>query len=136
MFRWNVLQLAARLAVAFIIFGASVLPPRAVAATTWTVIVGGHPPDNSVYENGFYPRELTIQVGDAVTWQFEGFYNVAFLSGAAQLPFAVKGGDMFANPQVFFPAGGTTYDGAGFRNSGTPEDVFAALAIRSDVRST
>ena len=118
----KVLQLAGNVAAAFVMVAASALPLRATAATNWTVIVGGHPADNSVYANGFYPRELTIQVGDTVTWQFEGFHNVAVLSGAAPPRFAIKDGEkMYGNPQVFFPAGGNTYDGAGFRNSGTPQ---------------
>jgi plastocyanin len=122
MIRCNLLQLAVRATAVLLMLGASALPLRATAATTWTVIVGGHPADNSIYANGFYPRELTIQVGDTVTWQFEGFHNVAFLSGGTRPQFAVKDGDkMYGNPKVFFPAGGDTYDGIGFRNSGTPQ---------------
>jgi plastocyanin len=118
----NVLQLAMRVAAALVMVSASALPLRAAAATKWTVIVGGHPADNSVYANGFYPRELTVQVGDTVTWQFEGFHNVTFLSGATPPQFAIKDGHkMYANPKVFFPAGGKTYNGVGFRNSGTPQ---------------
>src|ERR1700736_5088474 len=122
MMRCNLAQFAMRVVAALMLLGASALPLSAAAASNWTVIVGGHPADNSVYANGFYPRELTIQVGDTVTWQFEGFHNVAFLSGATPLQFAIKDGDkMYANPKVFFPAGGNTYDGVGFRNSGTPQ---------------
>jgi plastocyanin len=118
----SVLRLALRVAAALVMLGASALPLRAAAATNWTVIVGGHPLDNSVYANGFYPRELTIQVGDTVTWQFDGFHNVTFLSGAAAPQFAIKDGDKtYANPKVLFPAGGNTYDGVGFLNSGTPQ---------------
>jgi plastocyanin len=121
--RGNILQSATRVAAALIVLIASASPLRAAAATNWTVIVGGHPADNSVYANGFYPRELTARVGDTVTWRFEGFHNVSFLSGATPPQFAVKGGDkMYANPKVFFPAGGNTYGGVGFRNSGTPQD--------------
>jgi len=111
-----------RVVTGLVILGASALPLRAAAATNWTVIAGGHPADNSVYANGFYPRELTIQVGDTITWQFQGFHNVSFLSGATPPQFAIKDGDkMYANPQVLFRAGGNTYDGVGFRNSGTPQ---------------
>jgi plastocyanin len=109
-------------AAVMVMCGASALPIRAAAAANWTVIVGGHPADNSVYANGFYPRELTIRVGDTVTWQFEGFHNVTFLSGAASPQFAVRDGDKtYANPKVLFPAGGNTYDGVGFLNSGAPQ---------------
>jgi plastocyanin len=118
----NVLQLAMRVAAALVMLAVNALPLRAAAATNWTVIVGGHPADNSVYANGFYPRELTVQVGDTVTWQFAGFHNVAFLSGATPPQFAVQNGHkMYGNPKVFFPAGGKTYGGVGFRNSGTPQ---------------
>jgi plastocyanin len=112
-----------RVAAAVVVLGAGALPLRADAAMNWTVIVGGHPADNSVYANGFYPRELTVNVGDTVTWQFDGFHNVTFLSGATPPRFATKdGAKMYANPKVFFPAGGNTYGGVGFRNSGTPQD--------------
>lgn len=118
----NALSSAARVAAAFLLLGASALPIRAAAAANWTVIVGGHPADNSVYANGFYPRELTIKVGDTVTWRFDGFHNVTFMSGAIPPQFAIKSGDkMYANPKVYFPAGGDSYAGVGFRNSGTPQ---------------
>ena len=97
------------------------VPSRATAASNWTVIVGGETPDNSVYANGFFPQALTIHTGDTVTWQFAGFHNVSFLSGAAAPAFAVKdGNDYVANPQVFLPVGGSTYDGTGFLGSGVP----------------
>jgi plastocyanin len=116
------LQFVMRVMAAIILVGASARPLHAAAATDWTVIVGGHPADNSVYANGFYPRELTIHVGDTVTWQFDGFHNVTFLSGATPPQFAIKAGDtMYANQKVFFPAGSNTYAGVGFHNSGTPQ---------------
>jgi plastocyanin len=118
----KVLRLVAHAAAALVVLGASAFPVLADAATNWTVIVGGHPADNSVYANGFYPRQLTVHAGDTVTWQFDGFHNVTFLSGATPPQFAIKDGDkMYANPKVFFPAGGNAYDGVGFHNSGTPQ---------------
>jgi len=122
MFCWPFLYLAARAAAAFIILSAAIAPTHAAAATRWTVIVGGHTKDNSVYANGFYPRELTIRVGDTVTWKFDGYHNVTFLGGGPKPSFAIKNGSMFyGNPQVFFPAGGSQYDGTGLHNSGTPQ---------------
>ncbi len=89
--------------------------------TKWTVIVGGATPDTSVYANGFFPREIEIAVGDTITWTFEGFHNVAFLSGSAAPPFAVPEGDkLYWNPQMLLPIGGKTYDGTRYHNSGTP----------------
>ena len=91
------------------------------ATMLWTVIVGGQTPDVSVYANGFYPREITVHTGDTVTWQFAGYHNVTFLSGATPPPLAVKEGDnYYGNPLSFFPAGTSTYDGSGFHGSGVP----------------
>jgi plastocyanin len=93
----------------------------AAAATNWSVIVGGQTPDVSVYANGFFPQQLTIHTGDTVTWQFDGFHNVSFLSGMPAPGFATKDGTSYVgNPQVFFPAGSSEYDGTGFHNSGVP----------------
>lgn len=107
------------LGVAFVL---AVVPARADAATSWTVIVGGQTPDVSVYANGFFPRELTIHTGDTVDFQFAGFHNVSFLSGAPAPSFAMKDGNNFyGNPLAFLPAGGNTYDGTGFHGSGVPQ---------------
>jgi plastocyanin len=89
------------------------------SATNWTVVVGGQTPDISIYANGFFPREITIHTGDTIAFQFAGVHNVSFLSGAPQPPLAIKDGNAYdGNPQVFFPAGTSTYDGTGFHNSG------------------
>lgn len=120
MFSLRAFRLSALAAAASLTFSAG-LSSQAVAATSWTVIVGGQTPDVSVYANGFFPRELTIHTGDTVTWQFAGFHNVSFLSGAATPLFAVKeGNNYYANPQAFAPAGASTYDGTGFAGSGVP----------------
>jgi len=93
------------------------------SATNWTVIVGGQTPDISVYANGFYPREITIHTGDTIAFSVVGVHNVTLLSGAAPPQFAIKDGNNYVgNPLVFFPAGASTYDGTGFRNSGVPPD--------------
>ena len=100
------------------VLGAALLsaPP-----TKWTVIVGGTTADTSVYANGFFPKAIEIGVGDTITWTFEGFHNVAFLSGGEPPPFAVPDGNkLYWNPQMLLPAGDNTYDGTGFHNSGTP----------------
>jgi len=114
----NAARSAALAATASLLLLAGV-PSAARSATTWTVIVGGQTPDISVYANGFFPRELTIHTGDIVLFQFAGFHNVTFLGGAAPPPFAIKDGTGYdGNPRVFFPAGSSTYDGAGFHSSG------------------
>jgi plastocyanin len=94
---------------------------HAASPTKWTVIVGGATADTSIYANAFFPRQIEIGVGDAITFSFEGFHNVAFLGGAAPPPFSVQeGGKAYWNPQILVPAGDKTYDGTGFHNSGLP----------------
>jgi plastocyanin len=120
----NIMRSLALSATASLLLVAGVSSAARSAATHWTVVAGGQTPDISVYANGFFPRELTIQAGDTVVFQFAGFHNVTFLGGAPAPPFAVKDGNGYdGNPQVFFPAGSSTYDGTGFHNSGvTPSD--------------
>jgi plastocyanin len=100
---------------------ASTMHTHAASATKWTVIVGGASADTSIYANAFFPRAIEIGVGDTVTWTFEGFHNVAFLSGAAAPPFSVpEGGKMYVNPQMMLPQGDHRYDGTGYHTSGLP----------------
>jgi plastocyanin len=116
-----------------LLFFVSARSTAMATATNWPVIVGGQTPDISVYANGFFPRELTIHTGDTVAFQFAGFHNVTFLSGAAPPPFAIKDGNGYdGNPQVFFPAGSSTYDGTGFHSSGvTPSDKPFSYSLTS-----
>lgn len=94
---------------------------RSASPTRWTVIVGGASADTSIYANAFFPQTIEIGVGDTVTWTFEGFHDIAFLSGGAAPPFAVpEGNKMYWNPLILFPAGDSTYDGTGFHGSGVP----------------
>src|SRR6185437_2730844 len=96
-------------------------PPPQPPAHRWTVIVGGATADTSIYANAFFPKAIEIGVGDTITWQFEGFHNVAFLGGGATPPFSVQdSGKFYFNPLVVFPAGDASYDGTGFHNSGLP----------------
>src|SRR3989441_3578393 len=95
--------------------------PRAASTTPWTVIVGGATADTSIYANAFFPQTIEVGVGDTVTWTFEGFHNVAFLSGGAAPSFGVPEGDKtYWNPQVLFPAGGPGYDCTGYHTPGVP----------------
>jgi plastocyanin len=96
-------------------------PTRAATPTKWTVIVGGATADTSIYANGFFPETIDVAVGDTVTWTFEGFHNVTFLSGGAAPPFALREGDKtYWNPQTLFPVGDHGYDGTGYHTSGVP----------------
>jgi plastocyanin len=98
-------------------------PRTAAAAQTWTVLVGGNTRDWAVVSNAYHPRVVEIAVGDTVKWEIEGFHTVTFLSGATPLALEVEeGGKRYLNPQVFFPVGASTYDGAGVRNSGVPKE--------------
>ncbi|GBD29081.1 Plastocyanin [bacterium HR32] len=103
--------------------GLPVLPAPAQAPATWTVVAGGLRDQGAVFANAFFPRVLDVHVGDTVVWQFAGFHNVAFTSGQAVPPLVVEeGGKRYLNPQVVFPQGPRTYDGSGYRNSGTPPE--------------
>jgi len=98
-------------------------PPAAQAARTWTLLAGGGTPDLTVFLNAFYPRRVQIAVGDTVTWQVFSFHNIAFTSGERPPMFEIQeGGKTYVNPAVAFPAGGKTYDGTGYVNSGVPQD--------------
>ncbi len=97
--------------------------PVTGASRAWTVIAGGGTRDLAVISNAFHPRTIEVPVGAKVTWQFQGFHNVAFLGGGPFPPLEVQeGGKSYFNPQVLFPAGGPTYEGTGYRNSGVPTD--------------
>ncbi|HEY3248139.1 MAG TPA: plastocyanin/azurin family copper-binding protein [bacterium] len=102
-------------------FGVTGAPAAATYNTTWTAYVGGLSKDHAVNANAFFPRTLEISVGDTVTWKFLYFHTVTFLSGAPFPPFEIpQGNKMYFNPKAFFPVGGKTYDGTGYRNSGVP----------------
>lgn len=91
------------------------------AKQSWTVTAGGTTKGFAVVANTFQPRRIEVGVGDTVTWKFEEFHTVTFLGDQQPLnPFTQEGDKTYGNPQVFFPAGDSTYDGMGFRNSGTP----------------
>jgi plastocyanin len=77
--------------------------------------------------DAFFPEDLTIHAGDTVVWT-PGFHTVSFgrASLLAQLrrtfvrvvPRSDGPPTVVFNAQALFPAGGSTYDGTGFANSG------------------
>jgi len=117
--RWILVPvLSAAMGLAGIALAAPAQTPR-----TWRVIAGGVSHQGAVFANAFFPRVLDVHAGDTVIWQFAGFHNAAFTSGQAVPPLVVEeGGKRYLNPQVVFPQGPRTYDGSGYRNSGTPPE--------------
>jgi plastocyanin len=75
----------------------------------------------------FFPRKLTIHVGDTVTW-IGGFHTVTFGPAAVRdqlekqriASVTLKNGQtvLAINPKIALPSGGATYNGTGFVNSG------------------
>lgn len=97
--------------------------PAFGATRTWTVTVGGTTRDFSVWANAFFPRKIEIATGDTVVWKFAGVHNVAFLGGEKYPALLVADGERLSfNPLVAFPAGGSTFDGTGYHNSGMSPD--------------
>ena len=92
--------------------------------------------------DGFFPSSPKIHVGDSVSWSINGFHTVTFLAKGQSLPPLVMPSpanpisgqldasgtafwfngqpNLLINPQAAAPAGGTTYSGKGFLNSGLP----------------
>ena len=74
----------------------------------------------------FFPGNVSIKQGDTVTWVNADLtpHTVSFMSGAASpplvTPIVAPGGPPFLaiTAQIALPAGGKTYDGTGFANSG------------------
>jgi plastocyanin len=119
-------RLVARLmvgaAIASLAVGAIV--PVAVAANgpvAWNAGVGTSASDQAVQVNAYLPREITVDAGDSITWNLRSgeFHTVTFLSGTPQPPFVAFGPNgPVPNLQAILPAGGPTYDGTGYHNSG------------------
>jgi plastocyanin len=106
------------------------LGEQADGTRLWRVKVGGFSAEDGIDAQAFFPAEITINAGDGILFDFGpgGFHTVTFLSGqepppvlipddAAGTP-AAEPPRMLLNPDVAFAVGGTTYDGAGYLNSG------------------
>lgn len=97
------------------------MPLSASAAQTYTVSAGAESAGGDVQLNEFAPNQVTISVGDTVTWKLNSseFHNIIFTSGAPAPDFVEAGPDgVFFNPAAAFPTGGPTYDGTGVVGSG------------------
>jgi len=108
-----------------------VLGERPDGSRVWRVQAGAFDEVEMVEAMGFFPGEITINAGDSIYFDFRGFHTATFLSGA-EPPYLIvaeeRGGTptpgdprLVVNPMAGFPVGGTTYDGTGYVNSGTPD---------------
>jgi len=92
------------------------------APATWRVSAGAETPDHAIQLQDYFPRTITINAGDTVTWTKNTTlpHTVHFLSGAKSLRVALpqEDGKVLLNPLVWNPQGGQTYDGAGIAASG------------------
>jgi plastocyanin len=97
----------------------------------WKVKVAGMDEENLIDTQAFFPKEITINAGDAIYFEFPtppGFHTVTFLSGEDVPPLIIpdeaagtpEAGPptLMINPQAAFPSGSDTYDGTGIVNSG------------------
>jgi plastocyanin len=85
-------------------------------------------PDGDAESLHFAPSATTVQVGQSVSWTMEAnsreVHTVTFLSGAPLIPLEQvtenpNGPPTIAvNPMAAAPAGGSSYNGTGFANSG------------------
>jgi plastocyanin len=111
------------------------LGERTDGTRVWRVRVAGMDEENQIDLQSFFPRAITINVGDAIFFEFPtppGFHTVTFLSGGEAPPLIVPDSSaatpaagspsgtpqLIVNPEAAFPSGRTTYDGTGFVNSG------------------
>jgi plastocyanin len=107
------------------LLGVAVLPGQVSAASAasrnWKLTVGAQTHDQGIQANAFLPHDASVNVGDTITWTVATgeFHTVTFLSGGPRPPFIAigpNGPDL--NPVAVTPAGGATYSGSGFFNSG------------------
>ena len=119
------------------------LGERPDGTRVWRVQVAGDNEAELLEFMTFFPRELTINAGDSVFFDFKGHHaphTVTFLSGEEAPKLIVPSADsgttaageppeIMFNPAAAFPGGGDTYDGTGVLNSGLnvlfpPDQVF------------
>jgi plastocyanin len=88
------------------------------ASVNWKLTVGAQAQNQGIQANSFYPRDVSIHVGDTITWTVRTgeIHTVTFLSGQPAPPLIINGG---LNPVVAEPTPpGIVDDGKGFFNSG------------------
>lgn len=107
--------------------GEVIVQPRPATSHHYFVSMGAAHDRVTNVSDSFNPRALTIHAGDSVTW-IGAFHTVTFGSEAALhaveehfvLPVPQKAGPplITINPRAALPAGGPTYTGSGWVNSG------------------
>jgi plastocyanin len=111
---------------------APAMPPVAAAAgpADWQAGVGIDTADHAIQGNGFFPGDISIHVGDSITWTVHSgeVHTVAFEYGPpppdpvpALLGFFI----------VALPTGGPTFDGSGWFNSGLLSTVPSVSPVSS-----
>jgi len=110
-------------------------PAKQTGPTTWTVLVGSEAELQPVQHGQagvwqimkFYPDNLTINVGDTIDFKLNSPepHTVLFLAPGAQAPqiFVPQQNpsgppSIYANPEVFLPSGGPTFDGTATSGAG------------------
>jgi plastocyanin len=96
-------------------------PAVASAAQTLTVSAGAESSGGDVQLTEFAPVQVTVNVGDTVTWSLDSteFHDVLFTAGAQPPDFIQPGPDgVFINPLAGLPQGGPSYDGTVVTGSG------------------
>jgi plastocyanin len=95
---------------------------NAAPGKTWKVAIGADSPDHAVQILDYYPRSITIDAGDSITFTMAAVadHTVTFLSGAKPLPLEEpqKDGRVKFPSNVAFPQGGPAYGGTGLSSSG------------------
>ena len=92
------------------------LQTLAAAAIVWNIGAGASTDSYALQDLDFYPRAITINAGDRIVWHFASgsggdAHTVAFLSSGQPVPSP-------DNPNNVVPAGGSSYDGSVYTNSG------------------
>ena len=118
--RWVVVAFALTAGLTPMAFSATAMAHPATTGRTWYVAVGAQNQSMSIMGMLFTPNDLTVNQGDTIVWVSEASepHTVTFVPPGQPVP------DF--GPAVFFPAGGSSYDGTGFFNSGVLTTVSAS----------
>ena len=98
--------------------------------TSWQVQVGAESADNAVQVLRNYPAQLTVAVGDTITWTnpTAELHTVTFLAPGQARPRFDRDDPLQAEPQ-----GSGAVDGAGYLNSGLLQDGKSFTAAAAEV---